>query len=133
MSYAYDASYPVAFPVLPVVVRQIDGDASTMPLSGLIDSGVDITIIPLGFLRAIGAEKIYSAQLRAHWGERRGVAVFLVDLEIENQLLPGIEVVGDERGQDILLGRNVLNKLILQLDGPSQQTDVWNTPQAKSR
>ena len=124
MSYAYDASYPLAFPVLPVVLRQIDGDASTMPLSALVDSGADVTIVPVGYLRAIGAEEIYSAHLRAHWGGRRVVTIFMVDLEIENQLMPGIEVVGDEQGQEILLGRNVLNKLIILLDGPGRQADV---------
>jgi len=33
-------------------------------------------------------------------------------------------VVGDEQGQEILLGRNVLNKLIVLLDGPGRQADV---------
>ena len=39
MSYAYDTSYPLAFPVLPIILRQIDGDASTMPLSALVRFG----------------------------------------------------------------------------------------------
>ena len=124
MPSAYDIGYPFAFPALPVVFRQIDGNASTLPLSALVDTGADITIVPVGYLRAIGAEEIYSAHLRAHWGGRRAVTIFLVDLEIENQLMPGIEVVGDEQGQEILLGRNVLNKLIVLLDGPRQQVDV---------
>lgn len=45
-------------------------------------------------------------------------------LEVEGQLLPGIEVVGDEQGRDVLLGRNVLNKLIVLLDGPGRLTAV---------
>jgi len=32
--------------------------------------------------------------------------------------LPGIVVVGDDQGQEIILGRTVLNKIILLLDGP---------------
>jgi len=124
MPHAYDTSHPLAFPALPVSLRQIDGDATTMALSALVDSGADVTIVPVGYLRAIGAEQIYGAYLRAHWGGRRAVAVFLVDLEIENQIMPSIEVVGDEQGQEILLGRNILNKLILLLDGPRQQADV---------
>jgi hypothetical protein len=33
MNHPYDASYPVPFPVLPVVLRQIDGSARTSPLT----------------------------------------------------------------------------------------------------
>jgi hypothetical protein len=32
MPSAYDIGYPFAFPALPVVFRQIDGNASTLPL-----------------------------------------------------------------------------------------------------
>jgi len=33
-------------------------------------------------------------------------------------------VVGDEQGNEIVLGRNVLNKLRLLLNGPVGQSDV---------
>ena len=49
--------------------------------------------------------------------------VFAVDVSIGSLRLPAIEVVGDERGNEIVLGRNVLNKLRLLLDGPAQLTD----------
>lgn len=124
MGQPYDASYPMPFPVLPVVLRQIDGSAKTSPRSALVDSGADVTIAPKALLTTVGAEEIFSGYLRAHWGGRRPVTVVLVDLEVEGQLLPGIEVVGDEQGQDVLLGRNVLNKLIVLLDGPGRVTDV---------
>lgn len=124
MSYPYDTSYPVPFPVLPVVLRQIDGSARTSPLLALVDSGADVTIAPMALLTTVGAEEIFRGHLRAHWGGKRPVTVSLVDLEVEGQLLPGIEVVSDEQGQDVLLGRNVLNKLIVLLDGPSRSADV---------
>ncbi len=124
MGQPYDASYPMPFPVLPVVLRQIDGSARTSPLSALVDSGADVTIAPKALLTTVGAEEIFSGYLRAHWGGRRPVTVVLVDLEVEGQLLPGIEVVGDEQGQDVLVGRNVLNKPIVLLDGPGRVTDV---------
>lgn len=124
MSHAYDVSYPVPFPTLPVVLHQIDGIAKTVPSPALVDSGADITLAPKAVLQIVGAEEIYSGYLRAHWGGRRAVNVFLVDLQVGDQKLPGVEVVGDDEGRDILLGRNVLNKLILLLDGPHRLTDV---------
>ena len=124
MGHPYGASYPTPFPMLPEVLRQIDGSARTSPLPALVDSGADVTIAPKALLTTVGAEEIFSGHLRAHWGGRRPVTVSLVDLEVEGQLLPGIEVVGDAEGQDVLLGRNVLNKLVVLLDGPRRLTEV---------
>lgn len=49
MGHPYDASYPMPFPVLPVVLRQIDGSAKTSLLPALVDSGADVTIAPRRF------------------------------------------------------------------------------------
>jgi len=38
--------------------------------------------------------------------------------------LPGVFVVGDELGSEIVLGRNVVNKLRVLLDGPAGQSDI---------
>ena len=39
-------------------------------------------------------------------------------------MLPSVIVVGDDQGSEVLLGRNVLNKLILLLDGQSRETEL---------
>jgi hypothetical protein len=33
-------------------------------------------------------------------------------------------VIGDERGQEVIVGRDVLNKLWLGLDGPQRRLEV---------
>lgn len=45
-------------------------------------------------------------------------------LYIGNVAFPGIRVIGDEKSQDAILGRDILNKLPLFLDGIQQQTMV---------
>lgn len=57
--------------------------------------------------------------------------VYLVDLEVAGQRLPAVEVVADNIGEDVLLGRNVLNRLILLLDGTARTTDVLNRRPAR--
>jgi len=57
-------------------------------------------------------------------GEDRAVQLFLVDIELGGLRLPGILVVGDEQGDEVVLGRNILNKLRLVLDGPASQTII---------
>ena len=53
----------------------------------------------------------YPARLRGPWGNARQVQVYTVDIVITAMRLPGIEVVGDEMGTEIILGRTVLNRL----------------------
>lgn len=62
--------------------------------------------------------------MRSHWGEWRYVEQFLVEVEIANLKVPGILVVGDEAGDEIVLGRDVINKFRVLLDGPNQITDI---------
>jgi len=38
--------------------------------------------------------------------------------------LPLVEVVADDRGNEVIVGRNVLNKLIVTLDGPKQVLEI---------
>jgi len=57
--------------------------------------------------------------MRSQWGERRSVFLYVVDLKIGKLTLPGVYVVGDELGDETVLGRNVLNELRLLLDWPA--------------
>jgi hypothetical protein len=48
---------------------------------------------------------------------------YIVDIHLGGILLPAIQVAADEGGEEIILGRNVLNKLSIFLDGPVLITD----------
>lgn len=54
-----------------------------------------------------------------------GVSV-LVDLTLDGVVLPGVYVVGDELGEEVVVGRNALNKLVVVLDGPRRMAHVGN-------
>ena len=124
MPHAYDTAYPLPFPSFPLKIRQVEGSQSTDTVQALVDTGADGTLVPVSLLITIGAEEIYTTRMRSHWGEWRAVKIYLVDLEIEGALFSGIEVIADSVGDTVLLGRNILNKLVLLLDGPRHQVDV---------
>jgi hypothetical protein len=50
-----------------------------------------------------------------------------VDLHLDALTLPSVLVAADDQGDEILLGRNVLNTLILLLDGQSLQIDLFES------
>jgi predicted aspartyl protease len=124
MPFKYDPAFTPPIPRIPVIVTPVESSVQSAALSGLVDTGADATLIPRAQLQAIKAREIYRARLRSHWGEARTVSVYLVDLQVAGHNLPGIEVIADDLMEDVLLGRNVLNRLILLLDGPAGQADV---------
>ena len=123
-SYAYSTDHFPPIPTLELRLRRPDDGELTESLAGLIDTGADITLVPQTLLEQIGASELDEVRLRSHWGEYTTVITYLVDLTFSIGTLPGIEVVGDAYGDRVLLGRNVLNKLILLIDGPRQFTDL---------
>lgn len=80
--------------------------------------------MPIGIIRQLKAGVVTFKTVRGYAGGRRSVRTYLVDIEISGLTLPGIEVVGDDAADQILIGRDVLNKLRLLLDGPGQRTEV---------
>jgi hypothetical protein len=50
--------------------------------------------------------------------------LYLVDVRIGDVALPGVYVVGDDIGHEVILGRDVLNRLRLLLDGPAAMAQL---------
>ncbi len=124
MSYEYDLDFTWPFPSLPVTLYPPEGMNGTPVGASLLDTGADSTLVPIRYLDEIGSAELYPTRIRSHWGEWRPVSIHLIDLSVAGQRLPGINVVADDQGDVVLLERNVLNRLILLLDGPRHQMDV---------
>ncbi len=119
--FRYDADYDPPLPVCEIVLT-VPSTGLRVLLQATIDTGADGTIIPVRYLHEIGANPAFETGLRSQWGERRSVYLYLVDLRIGDFTMPGAYVVGDELGNEAVLGRNVLNRLRLLLDGPAIRT-----------
>ncbi|MEA3339688.1 MAG: hypothetical protein U9R15_06950 [Chloroflexota bacterium] len=124
MEYPYDQNYSPPIPSLKVTLRIPRISTEIGPFPAIVDSGADATLVPTSHLDTLGARAWNEAYLRSQWGERRRVYTYLVDVQVADQILPAIEVVGDDQGNEIVLGRNLLNTLILLMDGPAQTTNV---------
>ncbi len=81
-------------------------------------------LVPMRFLSEIQAPPTSELFLRSQWGERRPVWLYLVDVQIGSLVFPGIEVVGDEVTDEIVLGRDVLSRLRIVLDGPQSSLEL---------
>lgn len=125
MSTAYNASnyFPPA-PVLNIALAYPDESPIVGPLPALVDTGADGTFIPMVYLEELGVAGDYQVFVRPVFGPARQVYIYTVDLIINAYRLPAIEVIGDDEGMELILGRNVLNRLTLLLNGPQAETKI---------
>lgn len=126
------------FPPAPVLDVRLSAPAAAptgRTLTALIDTGADFTIVPLRWLLEASAPETRAAYARGIWSPRQLVTLYLVDIHLDQMVLPGVEVVGTqseygesdddpESDEQLILGRNVLNRLLILLDGPNQQTHL---------
>jgi predicted aspartyl protease len=127
MSYTYDAAFDPPAPVLSIRMAAPGETPQGDAVLALVDTGADGTLIPMSLLEQVEAIGVGDAVLRSGLGEVREVHIYEIDLHFDAVRLPGVLVAGDEQGDEILLGRNVLNKLILLLDGQSKQIDLFES------
>jgi predicted aspartyl protease len=111
-------------PVLRASLYSSETDLATAPLLALVDTGADATIVPTHYLLEIGAEETAPGWLRGITGDRKPIELYFVDVRLDHTTIVGVRVIASATEESILLGRDVLNKLPLLLDGPQQQTDI---------
>ena len=124
MTQPYDQNRLPPIPVLNVWLAVPDSNDWHGPFPAIVDSGADLTIVPLGVLRHRAARYLKRAVLRSQWEERQVVFLHEIDLKIGDLVLPGIDVAGDDISHDLLLGRNALNRLDLRLEDPKLRTHI---------
>ena len=110
-------------PSLQVVLHTFDEGFSTPPLVAIVDTGADASFVPLSVLETINAPLGEPLRVRSLWGEWEQFSTYVVDVHIGHLIFPSLEVLGYP-GEELILGRAVLNKLWLGLDGPQQQLEI---------
>lgn len=125
MKTPYSHRYAPVAPVLTVRLAVPDASPQSGVYQALIDTGADGTFIPTAILEALTLPILYTTNARAYiGGTRHQVAVYEVDILFETNRIPSIDVVADDWGDEIILGRNVLNKLQMFLNGPQGITEI---------
>ncbi|MDM8527731.1 retroviral-like aspartic protease family protein [Anaerolineales bacterium HSG24] len=120
MKFSYDTSYFPPAPTIEIWLSAPDESTAQGPLMAFIDTGADLSLIPMAYLKPLQTQIDDYRYLRSQWGEHRMVAIYSLDIRIGQLKFPAIEVVGDELEDEIILGRNLLNKLVMMLHGPQQ-------------
>ena len=126
MIYPYDNLHhnPPA-PVLPITVRVPGNSIKQVTTEALVDTGADMTCLPRALINAVGAERASTCNVV---GINEALIVhadsYFLEFEISGtKKLIEVIAVGDEP----ILGRNLINWFILQLQGPAQKLDITSS------
>jgi hypothetical protein len=105
-------------PVAKVIVRTLNRARAVLEVTMLIDSGSDMTLIPrvCADQLELPSEIVDRIRLRGFWGGDKPAEVVQAELVFLGRNFHGHFPLTD--GNFGILGRNVLNKASLLLDGP---------------
>jgi hypothetical protein len=119
---SYDASHfdPPA-PVARVTLRNPHSGATVSDVLLLLDTGADITLLPRTAVEPLGIPLLASQQyeLMGFDGSKSFAPVVMLDVLFLKRAFRGrYLLLEEERG---IMGRDILNHVLLLLDGPQQQ------------
>jgi predicted aspartyl protease len=124
----YDsADHDPPAPVATVTLRALDGASAVPDVCLLIDTGADATLLPRDAVERLGLrpDPALRYELIGFDGSRTSAQAVDLDVLFARKAFRGRYLVTDEpRG---ILGRDVLNSLVLLFDGPAKQ---WSQPAA---
>ena len=110
MKRSCSQSYFPPDPIVQVRFGSPEEMRFTQSIGGMVDTGADMTIASIELMRSIDVTIGGLQSIRSQWGEARSVRM--------------LGVVDDERGQEIILGRNLLNRMRIILDGLTEEIEI---------
>jgi hypothetical protein len=123
-THDYDNSYNPSIPAIEVQIYSQD-EQKSLNLKAIVDSGADVSMIPTRHLRQLGIRKRRSNWLSGIAGGQYEVDLFSLLVQIGRSDPFYIEVVGSERKDEIIVGRDVLNQFLVSLNGLAGAVEVF--------
>lgn len=119
VTFSYNTDF---YPPAPFV-EAIVGAKTEASVFAFIDSGADATMLPERILNQINATHIRSQTLRGITGHPVIVETYVVEVKIGDYSIPGIQAIAS-RTDEIIIGRDVLQHLIVKLDGIGSECEI---------
>lgn len=124
LSFAYDSSYVPPAPFIPITIDGYFSNRSPVTVLAFADSGADGTMLPHDILIAVEAEYEDTVLLRGTAGGVQRLDRYTVRIRIEEKTIDSVSAVATAAGSEPLIGRDVLNHLVVTLNGSAGYTEV---------
>jgi predicted aspartyl protease len=127
MMTPYNTTYDPPAPFVTIQISPFNQSDLRLSIDCLVDTGADITLIPQHVVTELKLAPEDALVVEGFDGERQQLPLFAVDMVVENTHLAGLEVVAYATTHAIL-GRDILNRFRLLLDGPAQALELLGPP-----
>jgi predicted aspartyl protease len=118
--FDYDLSKDPPAPMLPLLVGR-PGVRPAISVVALVDSGADATVIPQSVARRLRLPVIGTIRVRGVGGASRQAPLYSAVIQVAGTSEP-VEVLA--LGDEILVGRDLLNRWTVALRGPERRLEV---------
>ena len=123
MKAAYDTTLNPPAPFLPVRVSNLTDILEPQSVAAKIDTGSDVTGIPARLVGQLSLMPVDEILVEGYDGRQATIACYDVNLRIDHLSVAGLSVITIAEDY-VLLGRDVLNRLRMLLDGPALMTEI---------
>lgn len=124
---SYDVSLDPPALCVNVIIANPINRRKRRTVKALLDTGADITAIPNEQVELLDLYEIDRLQLETLEGTTSIIYTYAVRFTLGDLIIPRLEVILTGLNM-VIIGRDVLNQLYLQLDGPRQQFALQTTP-----
>lgn len=123
-SHDYNSAY---IPAMPMIAIQLRRFASQPPilLEAIVDTGSDASLIPLRYLHQLQARKGHTQWLSGVAGGRYKVDLYAVSVQIGQYRPMYVNVVGTNKQDEVIIGRDVLNEFVVTLNAPAHVVELF--------
>jgi predicted aspartyl protease len=119
--FAFDETFDPPAPVLPVHVEGVTSDSLGVLVHAIVDAGADCSVIPARVARVLKLPIVDHVFVKGFAGDDEPRLMYAARLRIGGRrILARVLALGNEP----LLGRDVLNSLVLRVDGPKLQLQI---------
>ncbi|MEM7110950.1 MAG: hypothetical protein AAF614_00855 [Chloroflexota bacterium] len=124
-SYLYNTIFHPAAPFVEISLSDYAEQQQPLTLIAQIDSGSDATAIPMQTLRHVNARFEETRVMRGISGIAQRVDMYLVAIRLAGvTFYPTVMAIN---GAEAIIGRDILNDLIVTLNGPASTTEISTT------
>nr|MDO8117919.1 hypothetical protein [Candidatus Sigynarchaeota archaeon] len=118
MKYTYARSFSPPALVIPVVVEDKDR-TNSMIVEAKVDTGADVTAISENVIETLKLKPADFVDVRGPFDDYKVVPTYMIFVRLEDGREFRLKVVPTKKGI-MLLGRDALNGVVLNANGPKQ-------------
>ncbi len=125
--WPYNRSVHPPAPFLEVVLHHPGNPQVTQNLPAKVDTGADISAIPFSTVDEFNLSRFSTIPVEGYDGQLSMVPTYAIGLYIADTYLGHLEVISIPETY-VLLGRDVLNRFYIRLNGPDLTFDMSTSP-----